>query len=169
MRTLVLFLVATTLLTAADLTTIRAPLQPPADRKSAPEFSLRDSKGKTVKLKDYRGKIVLLDFWATWCHGCKEEIPWFAELQQTYPAKGLSVVGISVDDGGWDVLKPFLQTNHVPYRMLLGSEATMQTFGLSGLPDTFLIDRKGRVAATYSAGIVNREDIEAHIRALLTK
>jgi cytochrome c biogenesis protein CcmG/thiol:disulfide interchange protein DsbE len=167
MRTSILLLFALTAATAAD--PIRATIQPPSERKPAPEFALHDARGKTVTLAKLRGKVVLLDFWATWCHGCKEEIPWFVEFQKTYGPKGLSVVGISVDEGGWKVLRPFLAANRVPYRMLLGSEATMQTFGLAALPDTFLIDQKGRIAATYNGGIVNREDIEANIRAILAR
>jgi peroxiredoxin len=167
MRLPILFLLAHLTATAAE--PIRATLQPAKDRKPAPAFSLRDAKGKTVSINNYRGHVVLLDFWATWCHGCKEEIPWFSEFQETYRAKGLAVVGISVDEGGWDVLEPFLRATHVPYRMLLGSDATMQSFGLTGLPDTFLIDRKGRIAATYSGGLVDRGDLEVKIRELLAQ
>ena len=167
MKTSVLFLLAATLAVAADPVTIRATLQNPADRKPAPAFTLRDAAGETVTLKKLRGHVVLLDFWATWCHGCKEEIPLFVEFQKTYGPKGLVVVGISIDEGGWPVLKPFLTENHVPYRMLLGNDATMQTFGLKGLPDTYVIDKKGRIAASYTGGVVNREDIEANIRAVL--
>jgi len=169
MRTPVLFLLAASLVAGADLTTVRAMLQTPRDRKPAPEFHLQDANGKMATLKNYRGKVVLLDFWATWCTGCKEEIPWFAEFQKAYASQHLAVVGVSVDEGGWGVLKPFLLEHHVPYRMLLGSEATMQAFGLANLPDTLLIDKKGRIAASYTGGIVNREDIEAHIRTLLTQ
>lgn len=167
MKTPILLLLALTTATAAD--PIRATIQPPSERKLAPGFMLQDARGKTVKLESLRGKVVLLDFWATWCHGCKEEIPWFAEFQKTYGPKGLTVIGISVDEGGWGVLRPFLAANRVPYRMVLGSEATMQTFGLAGLPDTFLIDKKGRIAATYSGGIVDREDLEGNIRRILAQ
>src|SRR5579871_6635096 len=95
----------------------RAPLQPIDARKPAPEFALKNSAGKTVTLKKYRGKIVLLDFWATWCHGCKEEIPWFSEFAKTSSKKGLAVVGVSMDEGGWKVLEPFLAETHIPYRL----------------------------------------------------
>src|SRR5216683_8235123 len=76
--------------TAADQPTVRAVLQPANERKPAPEFALKDSSGKTIRLKNYRGKVVLLDFWTTWCHGCKEEIPWFSEFQRTYGVKGFA-------------------------------------------------------------------------------
>src|SRR6266404_2787419 len=89
---------------------VYAVLQPVNKRRAAPELALKDSYGKPVTLKEYRGKIVLLDFWATWCHGCKEEIPWFSEFERKYAAKGLAVVGVSLDEDGWKVLKPFLET-----------------------------------------------------------
>jgi len=167
MKRLILFCLMAALAGAADAPTVRAPLQPVPERKPAPEFMLRDANGKAVSLKKYRGHVVLLDFWATWCHGCKEQIPWFTEFQKTYGPKGLAVVGISVDEGGLGVLRPFLLENHIPYRMLLGSEATLKTFGLDMLPDTFLIDKKGRIAAAYTGGVVNREDMEANIRPVL--
>jgi peroxiredoxin len=169
LRTSVLLLTVAGIAAAADQPAVRAILQPANERKAAQEFALKDSSGKTVKLKGYRGKVVLLDFWATWCTGCKKEIPWFAEFLRTYGAKGLAVVGISMDEGGWIVLKPFLAGNHVPYRMLLGDDPTAQRYGIQSLPDTFLIDRQGRVAAAYVAGLVDRDDIEANIKALLSK
>src|SRR5215472_233954 len=93
---------------AANQTFVRATLQPTQARKHAPAFVLLDSAGKKAKLTDYRGKVVLVDFWATWCHGCKEEIPWFSQFQKTYGGKGFAVVGVSVDEDGWKVLRPFL-------------------------------------------------------------
>jgi peroxiredoxin len=154
---------------AADQPTVRAPLQSVKDRKPAPNFMLKDSSGKTVQLKDYRGKVVLLDFWATWCTGCKKEIPWFSEFQRKYGARGLAMVGVSLDDGGWNVLKPYLADNKVPYRMLLGDDFTARRYGITNLPDTFLIDRQGRVAAAYRAGLVDKDDVEANIKAILSK
>jgi peroxiredoxin len=153
---------------AAGQPTVRAALQPADARKAAPEFTLQDSSGQAVHLKDYRGKIVLLDFWATWCHGCKLEIPWFAEFEKTYGAQGLAVVGVAMDDGGWKVVKPFLAEAHVPYRMLLGDDAMAKRFGIGSLPDTFLIDRQGRVAALYE-GLVDKNDVAANLKALLSK
>lgn len=155
--------------TAADPPAVRAVLRPASDRKAAPEFVLQDSSGKTASLKRYRGKVVLLDFWATWCTGCKKEIPWFSGFQRTYGAKGLAVVGVSMDEGGWSVLKPFLAKTGVPYRMLLGDDPTAQRYGIQTLPDTFLIDRQGKVAAAYLAGLVDKEDVETNIQALLSE
>src|SRR5450432_1504901 len=112
MRILALLLTLIAIAANADQQGVRASLQPPNARKAAPEFMLQDSSGKTMTLKDYRGKVLLLDFWATWCHGCKEEIPWFAGFHEKYASKGLSVVGVSLDADGWKVIKPFLESTH---------------------------------------------------------
>jgi cytochrome c biogenesis protein CcmG/thiol:disulfide interchange protein DsbE len=155
--------------TAGAQNNVRAALKPVPERKAAPEIALNDADGKTARLEQYRGKVVLLDFWATWCTGCKQEIPWFVEFQKKFGAERFAVVGVSMDEGGWAVLKPFLAKNHVPYRMLLGDEATAHRYGIDGLPDTFLIDTQGRVAAAYLASLVDKNDIEAKIAALLEK
>ena len=147
--------------------TIRAPLQAVEERRAAPGFALTDASGKTATLAEYRGKVVLLDFWATWCGGCKHEIPWFVEFQKSYGARGLAVVGVSLDGDGWKVLKPFLAGHSIPYRIVLGDAAIAQRYGIEGMPDTFLIDRQGRVAAAYRAEIVNRDDMETNLKALL--
>jgi len=118
-----------------------------------------------VTPKDYRGK----DFWATWCTGCKKEIPWFSEFQTRYGAKGFAMVGVSLDEGGWSVLKPFLAEHKIPYQMLLGNDPTAERYGIKNMPDTFLIDREGRVAAAYLAGLVDKDDVEANIKAILSK
>ena len=168
-RALTIALIMAGIVGAADQPTVRAVLQPPGDRKVAPEFTLKDSSGKTAKLSKYRGKVVLLDFWATWCTGCKKEIPWFSEFQRKYAKQGLAVLGVSLDEDGWKAVKPFLSEHHIPYRMLLGDESTAKRYGIEGMPDTFLIDQQGRLAAAYIAGIVDRDDIEANIKAVLSK
>ena len=157
-----------TLVVAADEPGFRAVLQPEGKRKPAPEINLEDSLGKTATLAQYRGQVVVLDFWATWCHGCKQEIPWFAEFHAKYASKGLAVIGVSLDDDGWKVVKPFIETAKVPYRIVLGNDATATRYGLAGMPDTFLIDRQGRLAATYT-GMVDRDNIEKNIQALLAE
>jgi peroxiredoxin len=151
----------------ARYVTIRALLQSEKERKLAPDFALEDAFGKTVKLSDYRGKVVLLDFWATWCGGCKQEIPWFSEFQRTDGGQGFAVVGISLDEGGWKVPKPFLADTKPPYRMLLGDNSTAERYGIGNLPDTFLIDRHGKVAAAYTAGLVDKDDVESNIKLIL--
>ena len=139
------------------------------ERKTAPDFVLQDASGKTAKLEEYRGKVVLLDFWATWCTGCKKEIPWFSEFQKTYGPKGFAVVGVSMDEDGWKALRPFLAEHQIPYRMLLGDEATSKRYGIESLPDTFLIDRNGKVAAAYKAVLVDKDNVEAQIKTLVSE
>ena len=155
--------------TAVAQPAVRTVLQHESERKAAPQFVLKDSTGKTTSLTDYRGKVVLLDFWATWCTGCKLEIPWFSEFQKAYAAQGFVVVGVAMDASGWTVVKPFLAETHVPYPVLLGDGPTAQRFGIQSLPDTFLIDREGRVAAAYRAGLVDKTDVEANIKSLLSR
>jgi peroxiredoxin len=167
LRTSALLLTLAGVAAAADQPGIRAALYPEKERKPAPGFALQDAAGKTVKIEDYRGKVVLLDFWATWCTGCKKEIPWFSQFQTMYGEKGFVVVGVSLDEDGWKVLKPFLAELKAPYPMLLGDDATAKRYGIRNLPDTFLIDRQGRVAAAYKEGLVDRDNVEANIKALL--
>src|SRR5580698_8938037 len=109
LRASALLLMLVGIAAAADQTTVGAALQPAKERKAAPKFVLQDSSGKTISLNKYRGKVVLLDFWATWCTGCKKEIPWFEAFQSAYAAKGFAVVGVSLDEDGWKVLRPFLE------------------------------------------------------------
>ena len=154
---------------AAGQSTVRAALQPPPDRKPAPDFVLRDAAGTVAKLKQYRGKVVLLDFWATWCTGCKQEIPWFVEFQKNFGTERFAVVGVSLDEKGWSVLRPFLAEHPIPYRILLGDDATAHRYGIQTMPDTFLIDRKGRVAAAYLGGLVDRDNLGANIQALTSE
>ena len=129
---------------------VHAAVKPEKDRKAAPDFTLKDANGASVKLSDYKGKVVLLDFWATWCGPCKIEIPWFIEFEQTYKDKGFAVVGVSMDEDGWSVVKPYIQERKVNYRVLLGTEMLSQLYGgLDALPSTFLIDRTGRIASVH--------------------
>lgn len=100
---------------AAEQPAVRTALLSPKERKPAPHFMLPDGSGRTVTLKNFRGKVVLLNFWATWCGGCKQEISWFADFQswfadfqRAYGGKRFAVVGVSLDDGGWSVVRPFL-------------------------------------------------------------
>lgn len=151
---------------AADSPGVRATLQPPDTRRAAPEFSLKDGTGKTLTVKSYRGKVVLLDFWATWCHGCKEEIPWFSEFQRRYAKSGLRVVGVSMDDDGWKSVKPFLASATIPYSIVIGNQAIAEKYGIEQMPVAYMIDREGRIAAVY-VGLADRDDVEMNIRAML--
>ncbi|HTS25829.1 MAG TPA: TlpA disulfide reductase family protein [Bryobacteraceae bacterium] len=144
-----------------------ASVKPDKDRKDAPDFTLKDADGKVVRLSDYKGKVVLLDFWATWCGPCKIEIPWFVEMQRRNKDKGFEVLGVSMDDEGWDVVKPFLADLGVNYRVVIGNDSTAESYGgVDALPTTFLIDRSGRIAAVH-VGLASKKDFEDGIQELL--
>jgi peroxiredoxin len=150
-------------------TPARAAVKPESQRKSAPDFTLKDSNGTSVKLSDYRGKVVLLNFWATWCGPCKIEIPWFIEFEQTYKDRGFAVLGVSMDDDGWDAVKPYLSARKVNYRVVLGTDQVAQSYGgVDSLPTTYVIDREGRIASVH-VGLVGRREYESEIQQLLEK
>ena len=144
-----------------------ASVKPNKDRKPAPDFTLKDADGKVVHLSDYKGKVVLLDFWATWCGPCKIEIPWFMEMQRKNKDKGFEVLGVAMDDEGWEVVKPFVAKMAVNYRMVIGNDTTAQAYGgVDALPTTFLIDRTGKIAAVH-VGLTSKKDFEDGIEQLL--
>jgi len=120
-----------------------------------------------VRLSDYRGKVVLLDFWATWCGPCALEIPWFMDLERRQKDRGFAVLGVSMDDEGWDAVKPFASKLGMNYRVLMGNDETAQLYGgVDALPTTFLIDREGRIAAVH-VGLADRRDFEDGVQRLL--
>ncbi len=133
---------------------------PTTARKTAPDFALKDSEGKDVRLSDYRGKVVLLDFWATWCGPCRIEIPWFTEMERQKKDQGFAVLGVSMDDDGWKVVKPFISEMKMNYRVLLGNDQIAKDYGgLDALPTTFVIDREGKIAFAH-VGLASRKDID---------
>jgi len=139
-------------------------LRSPAERQPAPDFRLTDSRGTPIRLSDYTGKVVLLNFWATWCGPCKSEIPWFEEFEKEYGDSGFTVLGVSMDDDGWKSVRPFMAQARMNYPVMLGDDATASRYGgVDSLPETILIDKRGRIAAkqlgltekkTYEEGIV---------------
>jgi len=151
------------------------PLIPGRQRKPAPNFILTDAKGDTINLSTYKGKVVLLDFWATWCGGCKTEIPWYMEFDAKYKDRGLAVIGVSMDEDGWKTVKPFLALEKDPetgghtamkYPVVIGSDSLAKQYHLTSMPMTLLIDREGRIAVSHS-GMVDKDDWESKIRSLL--
>jgi peroxiredoxin len=140
---------------------------PNGARMAAPELVLTDSEGKTVRLADYRGQVVLLNFWATWCPPCKRELPWFAEFQNRLSGQGLQVLGVAMDEEGWTPVRPTMKAFGVNYPVGLGRDGVGTPFaGVEQLPTTFLIDRDGRIAVVRS-GLVDQAHYEAEITRLL--
>ncbi|HTB13541.1 MAG TPA: TlpA disulfide reductase family protein [Bryobacteraceae bacterium] len=150
-----------------DTPKVKAAVKAEGERKPAPDFTLKDSDGKQVKLSDYKGKVVLLNFWATWCGPCKIEIPWFMDFEQTYKDKNFAVLGVSLDEDGWESVKPYIQQKKINYRVMIGTEQVAQMYGeVDSLPTTFMIDREGRVAAVH-IGLVSKSDYIHDITDLL--
>jgi thiol-disulfide isomerase/thioredoxin len=112
----------------------------------APGWELKDVDGKPVNFSSFKGKVVVLDFWATWCPPCRSEIPGYVKLQEKYKDKGLVIIGVSLDQAGPDVVKKFIGDFHLNYQVVMGDEAVVQAFGgVEGIPTTFIIDRTGKI------------------------
>lgn len=135
-------------------------------RQSAPDFTLVDSNGSSVRLSNYKGKVVLLDFWATWCHGCKTEIPWYISFESKYKNQGLAAIGVAMDDDGRKKVKPFVNAKKMNYPVVLGNDSLAKRYGIKALPVTLLIDRQGRIAVSHT-GLVDKTVFEEQIQSLL--
>jgi len=129
-------------------------LRADAQEKPAPEIRLKDLNGKEVSLADYKGQVVLLNFWATWCDPCRVEIPWLIDLQAKYASRGFTVVGVAMDEEGKSVVAPFIEKERfdvngkqlpMDYPILLGDDEASEKFGgILGYPTSFLISRDGK-------------------------
>ncbi len=139
----------------------------------APALMLKDLRGNSVNLADLRGKVVFLDFWATWCEPCKIEIPWLIELQTKYASRGFTIVGIAMDDGGQKVVDPFVQQTHfdvngqqqlINYPVVVGSDEIIEKIvpDFVGFPTGVLISRDGKIVKT-TLGLVSFDEIDKSI------
>ncbi len=152
------------------------PTKPPGDKappnpsaKSAPSFALQDLNGKMVNLSDFKGKVVILDFWATWCPPCVIEIPHFIELYEQYKDQGFAMVGISLDRQGVSVVESFAQKHGVNYPILMNDGRTDKAYGgITYIPTTFVIDAAGNIRQKY-VGYQDKAVFEADIKALLAE
>ena len=137
-----------------------------APPKPAPAIEVTTLDGRTISLEALKGKVVLVDFWATWCPPCREEIPHFIQLYNTYAPK-IEILGVAMDEEGEEVVAPFVKEHQIPYPIAIGTEALMDAFGgVRGLPTTFVVDPKGRIIRKY-LGYQELEVFEQDIRALL--
>ena len=142
-------------------------IKPLEQRQLAPKFELKDVNGAVVTPADYGGRVLLLNFWATWCVPCKAEIPWFQEFDKEFKDKGFAALGVSLDEEGWDVVKPYIEERKITYRMVIGSEEVSTMYGgIDSLPTTFIIDRDGKIAAIHT-GLVSKATYQKEIEDLL--
>jgi thiol-disulfide isomerase/thioredoxin len=136
--------------------------------QTAPDLSLLDLNGKRVKLSDYRGKTVLLDFWATWCGPCKIEEPWLVEFQRTYGQRKFSVVGVAMDEENSQVVKRYVDERRLNFPVLLGDDSVFKLYKhLDGWPTTLLIDRTGKIISTH-VGVGSKREFEKEIEKALS-
>jgi thiol-disulfide isomerase/thioredoxin len=154
-------------------------LTSPLKGKPAPAFTLEDLSGKKVSLASYKGKAVLINFWATWCAPCKIETPWLVDLRNQYVGQGFEILGVSTDDLDRDDAKrlsgekqevaKFVEKERMPYPVLLAGNALDHPYGgLDVLPESFFVDRTGKVVAVQF-GLTSKEDIEGNIKKALGK
>jgi peroxiredoxin len=139
----------------------------------APSFILPDVGGRPVKFSEFQGKVILLNFWATWCGPCRTEIPHLNELHRAYEKEGLVIVGISLDYGKPELVRDFLKRNHVDFAVLMGNDEIVGTYSripgfgsMRGIPTTYLIDRRGRIVRKF-LGATSQKKLEEAIRPLL--
>ena len=111
----------------------------------APDFTLKTLDGREVALSKLKGKVILLDFWATWCGPCRESIPHLIQLYKTYQKNGLEVIGMNMDKGDINTVKHFVKSMDIPYPIVMTPDHAERSYGITGLPATILIDRKGRI------------------------
>ena len=139
----------------------------PAAPVTIADFALPDIHGGTVRLSDSAGKVRLVDFWATWCAPCREEIPMFKELHATYGPRGFTLLAVSDEDA--DTVRAFVEKQGIPWQNLLDRDGKIaeQFGGVLGLPMAFLLDGEGKVVAQYGPGLVPRDVLEPKIKSLL--
>lgn len=139
---------------------------PVPQRVTAPNFTVTDVQGRPFTLASLKGQVVLLDFWAIACGGCKLELPWYVGFDQQYRSQGLSLVGLDMYGEAPDAVKSFAAAHQMLYPVAIGTDAIGALYNLKEMPLTVLIDRKGRIAVSH-AGVVDPKIFESDIKTLL--
>jgi peroxiredoxin len=136
-------------------------------QSKAPDFTLTTAGNTTMEMKNLLGKVVVVNFWATWCRPCIAEMPGFSEIYDRLHEKGLEIIGVSLDEGGWGKVKPFLAKNSVSYPIVVGNDDLYLAYGGdNGIPTTVFVDRKGNIVDRH-VGAMSKEEFEAKVRKLL--
>jgi cytochrome c biogenesis protein CcmG/thiol:disulfide interchange protein DsbE len=139
------------------------------EKQKAPNFSLKTADGKVIELAKLKGKVVVINFWATWCPPCRAEIPDFIKVYDQYKLKGLEIVGIALDKDGWDAVKSFINKMRINYPIVLGNENITRLYGnIKGIPTTFIIDKNGYIV-DRQAGKLSKQALEQILKPLLKK
>jgi thiol-disulfide isomerase/thioredoxin len=133
---------------------------------AASDFKLQDLDGKTVKLSEFKGKPVLIDFWATWCPPCRASIPGIEKLHKSYSGKGLVVLGISLDQGGWDSVKEFVTESGITYTVLKGTEDVASKYQVRTIPMLVIVDKEGKVYKRY-LGFGDDDQLDKDVKSVL--
>ncbi len=144
--------------------TERREAAPPAG--VAPDFTLQDLDGKAVSLSEFKGKVVVIDFWATWCPPCRASIPGLERIHREYSPKGVVLLAVSLDDGGWDDVKSFRQEYGISYRILKGTNDVATKYMVRSIPMLVLVDREGKMQKRL-LGFGVEEELEKEIKAVL--
>ena len=136
-------------------------------KSKAPNFALKGLDGKIVEMKRLAGKAVVLNFWATWCGPCRAEIPGMIEVYKQYKSKGLEIVGVSLDQGGWDQVRPFAEKLKIPYPVVVGDGNLADDYGgIDAIPSTFFIDKNGYIVDRH-LGYLSKSQFESMVKKLL--
>ncbi len=139
----------------------------PVKPTPAPAWKLKDVDGNVVSSEQFKGKVIVVDFWATWCGPCRTEIPGYVALQKKYRDAGLVVVGVSLDQQGPGVVKKFITTQKVDYQIVMGTDEVVEAFGgMDAIPTTFIIDRDGNIR-DRKVGAEPEEEFEARLKQFL--